>query len=127
MVTTIEFPLFTVGGDKILLIEKLRLDPPGAVVLMELVNKTCWLTVMHDKMVDRKLLVERRVQPWVAVVIIGGKEELAESDQTEGKFTKIEPFACTWFPKVIVIVISLVVWTVLGVKLAEHDIKLPGT
>jgi hypothetical protein len=39
VVTTIEFPLFTVGGVKMLLIEKLRNEPLGAVVLMELFAK----------------------------------------------------------------------------------------
>jgi hypothetical protein len=62
-VTTIEFPLFMVGGDKILLMEKFKPDPLGAVLLKEFVSKTCWPTVEHDSVEDKKLFVDLLVHP----------------------------------------------------------------
>lgn len=41
--------------------------------------------------------------------MIGENAELAESDQTVGKLTKMEPLALTSFPRVMLIVSSLAV------------------
>lgn len=70
-----------------LLIEKLRLDPLGAVLFRELVSKT-WLPIVEqDKEVNKKLLEDFLVQVCVAVEMIGEKSELAESDHAEGNVT----------------------------------------
>ena len=87
--------MFIVGGDKILLIEKLRLEPFAAVLFSEFVKKICWATVEHESVESKKLFDDILVHAWVAVVIIGANDELAESNQTEGKPTKIDPFFFT--------------------------------
>lgn len=46
-----------------LLIEKLKLDPLAAVAFIEFVNRICWPKVWQERVVARKLFVERLVHP----------------------------------------------------------------
>lgn len=95
VVTWTEYPGHTVGGDRMLLIEKLSCDPAAAVLFKELVKIICCPKSMQDRVEVRRVLLDLLVQPWVRVEIMGVKEELAELGQLGGNVTEMEPFLLT--------------------------------
>lgn len=70
-----------------MLIEKLSTELAGAVLLREFEIKICWFTIEQGNVLSKKLFEDLFVQSWVAELINGGNDELAESLHIEGKVT----------------------------------------
>ena len=82
-----EFPLKTVGGDNMLLIEKPKVDPLGAVLFKAPEIKIYCPKVEHNKVVINKSPVDLLVHECVSPDITGVKEVSAEWVHAEGKVT----------------------------------------
>lgn len=117
VVTVIVLPLNTVGGDNMLLIEKLNVVPLTAVLFKEFLKLICWPVAVHAKGELRNMPVDRFVQVCSDVEITGVNEELAESVHLLGNSTEIEPFLGSSLPRDMVMYIWLVEWTMSGLKL----------
>lgn len=62
----IVFRVEIVGGDKMLLIEKLNEEPLGDVMFILFVNNTCWPNIVQASGYVKKFPIESLVQLWVA-------------------------------------------------------------